>query len=57
MIMNCLSLTMVDSAADRCIHLNDHGQPCGVAISVGKEAAVLAVVVTIAKGYDLGYIW
>ncbi len=47
MIMNCLSLTMVDSAADRCIHLNDHGQPCGVAI----------VVVTIAKGYDLGYIW
>src|SRR6266700_2664206 len=57
MIMNCLSLTMVDSAADRCIHLNDHGQPCGVAISVGKEAAVLAVVVTVAKGYDLGYIW
>jgi len=23
----------------------------------GKQAAVLAVVVTIAKGYDLGYIW
>jgi hypothetical protein len=23
----------------------------------GEEAAVLAVVVTIAQGYDLGYIW
>src|SRR5438093_10763112 len=39
--------------ADRCIHRNDHGQPRGRIM----EAAVLAVVVTIAKGYDLSYIW
>ena len=43
--------------ADRCIHRNDHGQPRGRVAPAGKEAAVLAVVVTIAKGYDLGYIW
>ena len=43
--------------ADRCIHRNDHGQPRGRITPAGKEAAVLAVVVTIAKGYDLGYIW
>jgi len=43
--------------ADRCIHRNDHGQPRGRIAPAGKRAAVLAVVVTIAKGYDLGYIW
>jgi hypothetical protein len=43
--------------ADRCIHRNDHGQPRGRIAPAGKKAAVLAVVVTIAKGYDLGYIW
>src|SRR5256885_4463447 len=43
--------------ADRCIHRNDHGQPRGRITTAGKQAAVLAVVVTIAKGYDLGYIW
>ena len=43
--------------ADRCIHRNDHGQPRGRITPAGKKAAVLAVVVTIAKGYDLGYIW
>jgi hypothetical protein len=43
--------------ADRCIHRNDHGQPRGRIAAAGKQAAVLAVVITIAKGYDLGYIW
>jgi hypothetical protein len=43
--------------ADRCIHRNDHGQPRGRITPATREAAVLAVVVTIAKGYDLGYIW
>src|SRR6266568_6097157 len=43
--------------ADRCIHRNDHGRPRGRITPAGKQAAVLAVVVTIAKGYDLGYIW
>src|SRR2546423_1746160 len=43
--------------ADRCIHRNDHGQPRARTTPAGKPAAVLAVVVTIAKGYDLGYIW
>jgi len=43
--------------ADRCIHRNDHGQPRGRITPAEKETAVLAVVVTIAKGYDLGYIW
>jgi conjugative relaxase-like TrwC/TraI family protein len=43
--------------ADRCIHRNDHGQPRGPIIPARKQAAVLAVVVTVAKGYDLGYIW
>ena len=43
--------------ADRCIHRNDHGQPRGRLTAAGRQAAVLAVVVTIAKGYDLGYIW
>jgi conjugative relaxase-like TrwC/TraI family protein len=43
--------------ADRCIDPNDHGQPRGRLTPAGKKAAVLAVVVTIAKGYDLGYIW
>jgi TrwC relaxase len=43
--------------ADRCIHRNDHGQPRGRVAPEGKQAAVLAVVVTIANGYDLGYIW
>ena len=38
-------------------HRNDHGQPRGRTTPAGKKAAVLAVVVTIAKGYDLGYIW
>ena len=54
MIMNRLSLTMVHSRADRCIHLNDHGQPCGAGLEGGS---CLAVVVTVAKGFDLGYIW
>jgi hypothetical protein len=40
--MKRLLLTMVHSRADRCIDLNDHGQFRGV---------------TVAKGYDLGYIW
>jgi len=31
--------------------------PAAARDPVRKEAAVLAVVVTIAKGYDLGYIW
>ncbi len=43
--------------ADRCIHRLDHGQPRGRIAPAGKQAAVLAVVVTIAKGYDLGYVW
>ena len=43
--------------ADRCIHRNDHGQPRGRPTPERKKAAVLAVVVTIAKGYDLSYIW
>src|SRR2546430_6119431 len=43
--------------ADRCIHRNDHGQPRGRITPATREAAVLAVVVTIAKGYDLSYIW
>ena len=43
--------------ADRCIHRNDHGQPRARITTATKQAAVLAVVVTIAKGYDLGYIW
>src|SRR5260370_24825700 len=43
--------------ADRCIHRNDHGQPRGHITPAGKEAAVLAVVVPVAKGYDLSYIW
>jgi hypothetical protein len=43
--------------ADRCIHRNNHGQPRGRIAPAAKEAAVLVVVVTIAKGYDLGYIW
>jgi hypothetical protein len=43
--------------ADRCIHRNDHGQPRGRITPAGKQAAVLAVVVTVAKGYDLSYIW
>ena len=43
--------------ADRCIHRNDHGQPRGHIAPAGKQAAVLAVVVTVAKGYDLSYIW
>ena len=55
MILNYPFLTLIFSRADRCIHLNDHGQLCGQ--QTGKEAAVLAVVVTVAKGYDLGYIW
>lgn len=45
---------MVLIAADRCIDLNDHGQPCG---AVRGRGQLLAVVVTVAKGYDLGYIW
>ena len=37
--------------ADRCIHRNDHGQPRGRITPAGKQTAVLAVVVTIARGY------
>jgi TrwC relaxase len=33
------------------------GNPATAITPAGKKAAVLAVVVTIAKGYDLGYIW
>ena len=54
--MKRLSLTMVYSRADRCIHVNDHGQSRG-GVSRWEEAAGLGVVVTVAKGYDLGYIW
>ena len=54
--MNRLLLTMVPIAADRCIHVNDHGRSRGSAIPV-REGSRLAVVVTVAKGYDLGYIW
>jgi hypothetical protein len=54
--MNCLLLTMVHSRADRCIDLNDHGRPRGGVSPVGGGSR-LAVVVTVAKGYDLGYIW
>jgi hypothetical protein len=56
MIMKRLSLTMVDSPADRCIDLNDHGQLRGDGDPVGGGSG-LAVVVTVAKGYDLAYIW
>ena len=56
MIMNRLLLTMVPIAADRCIDLNDHGRSRGAAIPV-RGGSRLAVVVTVAKGYDLGYIW
>src|SRR5579871_4678595 len=41
-------------AADRCIDLNDHGRSCGAGREGGSR---LAVVVTVAKGYDLGYMW
>jgi TrwC relaxase len=47
---------MVQSSPDRCIDLNDHGQSCGDMSLVGGGSR-LAVVVTVAKGYDLGYIW
>src|SRR5690348_10675419 len=53
--MNRLLPTMVHIAADRCIHRNDHGQPCGYATPEGGSR--IGVVVTVAKGYDLGYIW
>jgi hypothetical protein len=53
--MKCLLLTMVRSRADRCIDLNDHGRSRGPR-SVGGGSR-LAVVVTVAKGYDLGYVW
>jgi hypothetical protein len=56
MIMNRLLLTMVPIAADHCIDLNDHGRSRGAAIP-GSGGSRLAVVVTVAKGYDLGYIW
>jgi conjugative relaxase-like TrwC/TraI family protein len=55
--MNCLLLTMVHIAADRCIDPDDHGRSRGAAIPGGKGGNRLAVVVTVAKGYDLGYIW
>src|SRR6185437_15692374 len=41
----------------RCIDLNDHGQFRG-RVTLGEGGGSrLAVVVTVAKGYDLGYIW
>src|SRR3954471_5067995 len=43
-------------AADHCIDLNDHGQLCGSATR-RRGGSRLAVVVTVAKGYDLDYIW
>jgi TrwC relaxase/AAA domain len=46
--------TMIYSRADRCIDLNDHGQFRG---RVTGRRQLVAVVVTVAKGYDLGYIW
>ncbi len=46
---------MIQSRADRCIDLNDHGQLRGHL--TGEGGSWLAVVVTVAKGYDLGYIW
>ena len=42
--------------ADRCIDLNDHGRSRG-RVSLAGGGSRLAVVVTVAKGYDLGYIW
>jgi hypothetical protein len=54
--MNRLLLTMVHSRADRSIHLNDHGQLRGDRTR-REGGSRLAVVVTVAKGYDLGYIW
>jgi hypothetical protein len=45
---------MICSRADRCIDLNDHGQFRGCDRRKGQ---VVAVVVTVAKGYDLGYVW
>jgi hypothetical protein len=45
---------MINGRADRCIDLNDHGQSSG-ARQGGRQQ--LAVVVTVAKGYDLDYIW
>jgi hypothetical protein len=56
MIMNRRSLTLIHIAADRCIDLNDHGQSRGPRVLVGGGSG-LAVVVTVAKGYDLGYVW
>src|SRR5579863_839034 len=53
--MKRLLLTMVHSRADRCIDLNDHGRSRGPR-SVGGGSR-LAVVVTVAEGYDLGYVW
>ena len=47
--------TMIFSGADRCSHLNDHGQFRGRVTREG--GSLLAVVVTVAKGYDLDYIW
>jgi hypothetical protein len=45
---------MIHSRADRCIDLNDHGQFGG---RVTGRRQLVAVVVTVAKGFDLGYIW
>jgi TrwC relaxase/AAA domain len=45
---------MIYSRADRCIDLNDHGQFRG---RVTGRRYLVAVVVTVAKGYDLDYIW
>jgi hypothetical protein len=52
-IMKRLLLTMIHSRADRCIDLNDHGRSRGGMSPVGGVSR-LAVVVTVAKGYDLG---
>jgi TrwC relaxase len=48
-------LTMIYSRADRCIDLNDHGRLSGRLITEVRQP--VTVVVTVAKGYDLGYIW
>jgi len=55
--LRSLFLIMIYSRADRCIDLNDHGQLRG-RVTLGEGGGSrLAVVVTVAKGCDLGYIW
>ena len=50
LILHAFLVTMIHSRADHCI-TNDHGQ------SRSAREAPMAVVVTAASGYDLGYVW